>query len=330
VTDPPNATIIGAGIAGLTAARCLVEAGYHVSVIDKGRGVGGRMATRRIGDARLDHGAQFFTVRTEPFRQLVDSAIDAGVVEAWCNGFSNNDGHARYVCPNGMTALTKWMAAELAERGVDIALSTKATSIITDAHGWTVETEDGPSRLSQVLLSTAPVPQTLELLSSGGTTVAAEVDEVLRSIVYEPIFALLVTLDGPSAVPPPGGMQQSADEMFTFIGDNHQKRVSPVPAITFHLNSTISAQRWHDDNDAIVADVLPKIAPWTGNANVVDVQLHKWKYASLPEPSPQPHVVVSKDPGIFVVAGDAFATAKVEGAFTSGMSAADAIVAHAS
>ncbi len=50
-------TIVGAGIAGLAAARQLQSAGHEVQVIDKGCGVGGRMATRRIKGARLDHGA---------------------------------------------------------------------------------------------------------------------------------------------------------------------------------------------------------------------------------------------------------------------------------
>ncbi|MSO32728.1 MAG: FAD-dependent oxidoreductase, partial [Ilumatobacteraceae bacterium] len=57
--------VVGAGIAGLTAARALSHAGHSVIVLDKGRSVGGRMATRRIGDATVDHGAQFFTVRSD-------------------------------------------------------------------------------------------------------------------------------------------------------------------------------------------------------------------------------------------------------------------------
>ena len=59
--------VVGAGISGLLAARELSDAGWRVTVLDKGRGVGGRMATRRTGGARFDHGAQFFTVRDERF-----------------------------------------------------------------------------------------------------------------------------------------------------------------------------------------------------------------------------------------------------------------------
>ena len=41
--------IIGGGMAGLTAASELQGAGCRVLVLDKGRGVGGRLASRRIG-----------------------------------------------------------------------------------------------------------------------------------------------------------------------------------------------------------------------------------------------------------------------------------------
>ena len=87
-----DVVVIGAGMSGLVAARELVAAGARVRVIDKGRSVGGRLATRRIGDARLDHGAQFFTVRTPAFQQRVDDWLDRGLVRVWTHGFGDGDG----------------------------------------------------------------------------------------------------------------------------------------------------------------------------------------------------------------------------------------------
>ena len=55
--------VIGAGISGCSCAHKLSHAGHRVTVVEKGRGVGGRMATRRMDGARIDHGAQFYTAR---------------------------------------------------------------------------------------------------------------------------------------------------------------------------------------------------------------------------------------------------------------------------
>jgi predicted NAD/FAD-dependent oxidoreductase len=59
--------IIGAGMSGMAAASELSRAGLRVMVVDKGRAVGGRMASRRIGEAVFDHGAQFITARSDQF-----------------------------------------------------------------------------------------------------------------------------------------------------------------------------------------------------------------------------------------------------------------------
>ena len=63
--------VVGAGVAGLMAAQSLVKNGHDVVVVDKGRSPGGRLATRRIDNATLDHGAQFFTVRESLFESHV-------------------------------------------------------------------------------------------------------------------------------------------------------------------------------------------------------------------------------------------------------------------
>jgi predicted NAD/FAD-dependent oxidoreductase len=85
--------IVGAGLSGLVAARELQGAGVEVTVVDKGRSPGGRLATRRIGAATLDHGAQFFTVRTPAFQHRVDDWLDRGLVAVWTQGFDSGDGH---------------------------------------------------------------------------------------------------------------------------------------------------------------------------------------------------------------------------------------------
>ncbi|HRA66197.1 MAG TPA: NAD(P)-binding protein, partial [Caldilinea sp.] len=48
-TQPVDVVIVGAGLCGLMAGAVLAERGLRLVLLDKGRSVGGRLATRRIG-----------------------------------------------------------------------------------------------------------------------------------------------------------------------------------------------------------------------------------------------------------------------------------------
>lgn len=119
----PRIAVVGAGIAGLVAARTLHDHGLDVEVFEKSRGVGGRMATRRSDAGRpFDHGAQYFTVRDEHFARYVQSWVQDGVVAAWHgrivqlpegNVTHDKSDTARYVAIPAMTAIPRWIAAGL-------------------------------------------------------------------------------------------------------------------------------------------------------------------------------------------------------------------------
>ena len=80
---PERVAVVGAGIAGLTAARRLYRAGCDVVVLEKSRGVGGRASTRRCGELAFDHGAQYFTCRSDGFRETVRAWCRRGVAAIW-------------------------------------------------------------------------------------------------------------------------------------------------------------------------------------------------------------------------------------------------------
>lgn len=328
-STPPSTevVIIGAGLSGLVAARELLAAGKAVHIVDKGRGVGGRLATRRMGRARLDHGAQFFTVRGDEFRATVDAAIDAGVVDVWCRGFGETDGYPRYFCPNGMTGLAKWLTEQVTEAGATVSLGTRVSHIAKSEDNWELPLDSGERLRANDLIVTSPVPQTLDLLNDGSVAVDATIRAELEAMSYKPVISVLATLDGPSAIPTPGGVQQTEDEVFTFIADNQQKGISPEPAVTFHANGALSAERWDDHDDTVLGDLLAEAGPWLGTANVVEAQLKKWKYAGVYTPHRDRCVVAAKEPGALILAGDAFGGPKVEGAFNSGLAAARLLTA---
>jgi len=327
VTAPPDlpVAVVGAGLAGLAAARHLVAAGRDVVVVDKGRSVGGRLATRRIrvdglGEARLDHGAQFFTVRGQELAALVRTLEDQGLVRVWNHGFGDHDGHPRYVGVGGMNALAKHLAV-----GLDVRLDVAIAAIGPARGGGWHLAGSGLDLDAAAVVCTPPVPQTLALLAAGGTALDAGLAADLAGIEYDAVLAVLAVLDGAPALPATGGVQLDHGP-FTFVADNAAKGISALPALTLHTTDAVARDRWDDDPDAVLADLLDAAAPWIGRARVVTAQLKRWRYAAPRAPWPEPTVTVAAGPGPIVLAGDAFAGPRVEGAYRSGLAAAAAVL----
>jgi hypothetical protein len=311
--------VVGAGLAGLVAATTLQAAGHEVVVFDKGRSPGGRLATRRIGGATLDHGAQFFTVRSEPFAAQVDGWRREGLVEEWCRGFEPpGDGHPRYRVAGGMNALPKWLA-----RGLDVRCGHLVFAVRPGTRrAWSVALDDGTDSDADAVVVTAPVPQSFSLLVTAGVEMPAE----LLGTEYDRTLALLAVLDGPSSVPGPGGVQQP-DEAVSFVADNWAKGVSAVPALTLHASPSWSEAHWDDDRDALAAALERHAAPWLGGSRIVESQVKRWRFATPRRTWPDPCWRAADDRGALVLAGDAFAGPRMEGAACSGLAAAAAVLA---
>jgi renalase len=311
--------IVGAGMCGLVAGHRLVDSGAEVVVVDKGRSPGGRLATRRIGSATIDHGAQFFTVRTPALQRRVDDWIERGLVSVWSHGFSSNDGHARYVAPSGMNSLAKDLA-----RRLDVRCSTMAFAIRPAAAGdtsaaWQVVIDDGTAHAADAVIVTTPLPQAFALLADSGIAL----DESLMRMEYDRTIALLATLDRPAAIPTPGGLQGPTPEL-NFVADNVAKGVSATPAITVHASASWSESHWDDQLDDLRASLVDLVEPWLGDATVVEAQVKKWRFATPRSTWPDPCWIA--DNGTVVLGGDAFDGPRVEAAHNSGLAAAHALV----
>jgi hypothetical protein len=303
--------VVGAGLAGLTAARILAPH-REVIVLDKGRSVGGRMATRRIGTATLDHGAQFFTVRTDEFSAIVQPLRDDGSVVEWWRGVrAPEDGHPRLMVRGGMNALAKRWAD-----GLDVRCDTLAFSLTRQPNGWRVTIDDGSVVDADEVVLTCPIPQSFSLVISADV----DVPESLWRIDYDRTMCLLAVVDGPTAIGEPGGIQDA--EGWTFVADNHRKGVSGSPAVTLHADPAWSKAHWDDDTPAALSALVERARPLLGDATIIESQLKKWRYATPQSVWPDRCWFADDDPTL-VLAGDAFGGPRVEGAVLSGVAAAE-------
>jgi renalase len=311
--------IVGAGICGLVAANRLVESGAEVVVVDKGRSPGGRLATRRIGAATLDHGAQFFTVRTPALQRRVDDWVERGLVSVWTHGFSSDDGHPRYVATSGMNSLAKDLASSLDVRCSTMAFAIRPTAAGSTGAAWQVVIDDGTVHEADAVIVTTPLPQAFALLADSGIAL----DESLLRTDYDRTIALLATLDRPAAIPAPGGLQEPRPEL-NFVADNVAKGVSTTPAITVHASASWSEAHWDDQLDDLRASLIDLVDPWLGDATVIEAQVKKWRFAT--PRSTWANACWVADNGTVVLGGDAFDGPRVEAAHNSGLAAAHALV----
>ncbi|MDG1812503.1 MAG: FAD-dependent oxidoreductase [Porticoccaceae bacterium] len=315
--------IIGAGLAGLSAANDLRQAGRKVLVIDKGRGLGGRLAGRRIGDATFDHGAQFFTARESRFKAAVEGWIQAGVAEEWYSSYPGQpNGHPRYRGVPTMTAVAKFLATD-----IHVMRTTRVDSIGQQGNGWLAELDNGETVNAKAMLITSPIPQTIDLLATGKITVPTDKQTRLNRIQYESCIAVMAILDRPTAIESPGAIALE-DGPIAWITDNLQKGVSKIPAVTIHASGDFSAEHLNHDRMEIGQRLIDAAGVYLGDARVTEYQVHGWRYSKPTVVDDAPCILLSETTDLppLAVAGDAFAGPRFEGAVQSGWAAAKALM----
>lgn len=315
--------IIGAGIAGLAAARTLRAAGVDATLFDKGRGPGGRMATRWAGDLRFDHGAQYFTARGPDFRALVAQWRAAGLAAAW-------GGDAYVGTPEMNSPLRALAAAQTLLTGCPV------TALRRAADGrWTVAGADGPldapldapieapgnGDYAAVILA-VPAPQAVPLAASAGVVFPA-----IDPVRYAPCWALMLAFDRPVELPTP--WLRPDDAAIAWIARDAARPGRSSRRETVVVHATPSWSRHHLEADpSQVAELLWAAArPLIGGDGPEPCfrQAHRWRYALVEQAAGHPFLW-DADTGLGAC-GDWCRGPRVEAAFDSGVALARHVIA---
>ena len=268
--------VIGAGMAGLTVAALRAAAGDRVTVVDKGRRHGGRMATRRIDGTAYDTGVASFAVRSPSLRAEVEAWVAAGrAIEV--------DGEpGRFRGTPTMRALPTGLAEDC---GADVRLATTVVGLEARDGRWEVTVEEGldasarSSLAADALVLTAPAPQSAALLrTSGGTPLAApSTVAMLDAVHYVPCLAVLV--------------RPATD--------------SPVAPHTILADAASSAAHLDGDRTAAAAAIAAERSVMLGVPLEV-VHVHGWRYAQVPRGIDAPALRDDTSGAPLVLAGDLF------------------------
>jgi renalase len=312
---------------GVTAARTLSHQGHDVVVVDKARGPGGRMSTRRNADLRFDHGAQYFTARDPRFLQQIGAWQKRGLVRVWNAriatigdrvGSKKSQSTERFVAVPGMSAICSELARELA----DCRFNWAVRKLKRLEKGWILTSDERQTLECDALVITTPPEQARKLLAD------PEADELISGVEMMPCWALMFVLAEPMFAEYDAAFVNQGPLSWVSSQCSRPERPS-ANAWVLHASpewSSIHLEKSADEvRDRLIeaARELPLSQPFTVKSAVA----HRWRYALAREPL---HCgAIWLGPKNLALAGDWCNGSRVEGAFLSGIAAADRImVAH--
>ena len=320
--------VIGGGIAGLSAAHRLGEHGLEVRVFEKSRGLGGRSATRRIGELWFDHGAQYFTVRDERWARTVAPLEERGAIARWEPRIvrllaDGSVGKAkvseRYVGVPGMSALGSALAGDTA-----VVRETRIASLHrSEAGEWNLASDQGPTLgpFSAVIL-TCPAPQAADLLEDVAPALAAS----CRMAVMQPCWAAMVAFEESLSLDFDAAFIDDAVLAWAACESSKPGRVRKPEGWTLHATPEWSAEKLEDSGEAVVDALLRRFFHLVAQAEELPPVIrvaHRWRFARSAQPRPLD--VVEDADGLLGLAGDWTGGDRLEGAFLSGVRVADTI-----
>ena len=302
--------IIGSGMAGLACARRLAEAGHAPVVLDKGRGIGGRVATRRVGDLQFDHGAQYVNAHGSGFAAVLHSLGDS--VAGWQDG----TGRTHNVGVPGMSAIPRALGA-----GLEIRQNAQVARVMQDDDGWALHLDTDTMRAARVVV-TVPAPQVAGLLGAEHPMVAA-----LAPVRLAPCLTLMAAVTAPA----PFIARQDADDPLAWIAQDSAKPSRPQSTTTLWVaqsGEAFSRAYLEESPTQIAARMLPLLCGRLGVTadRVTHASAHRWRYARVTQALGQPFLR-SPDATLYL-GGDWCIGPRIEAAWTSGTAIADDILAR--
>ncbi|MFN5854293.1 MAG: NAD(P)/FAD-dependent oxidoreductase [Pseudanabaenaceae cyanobacterium] len=336
--------VIGAGLAGLTCAQQLQQAGINVTVVEKSNGLGGRMATRRIQGTWIDHGAQYISPRDDGFVRFMRKLEEKQIVEPWGRNIyiataqglrplQSDEIYPRYICTSGMTGIAKYIAQEFLSQGDQhkhrICNNTRIIGVQCDDQQWRLTTQNNEEITADAIVATMPAPQFLPLfesvLDNGSNFLQA-----VRLVKFLPNMTIMAGYDYSGvALPKWQGVKYEDDNILTWVSCNTSKHSSVQKQLVLVLQSSADfATQSMEEPDLEIAGkpMLIHAGKTLGKAfgSPEWWQVHRWRFAFADEPLGI-SCLSTASPLPLVCAGDWCAGRTIEAAYTSGMAAAESL-----
>lgn len=282
-----NIIIIGSGIAGLSAANYLSSKKFNVTVLDKGKYPGGRISTRRGEDFIFNHGAQFFTAKSNEFKKICNRAVNDNVLVNWVDSKKN-----RFIGNPDMREFSLWLSQNLTifqENVVERLDYNEQFIVNTNKKKFTC---DG-------LIITAPSSQTASLIKNLDETF----HELIEKVEYFPCWCVMLSLRDMSLK----NFYIDEKSIFNWIVSENNKIKNQLNhnCLTIHTNERFSVENLDETKEVALDKIVQEFTKiyQVKTQDIIYKNIHRWRYAKVKKPFPQEENKISKKIP-FGIAGD--------------------------
>ena len=307
--------IAGTGLSAIFAAiRIRSQMDVNLLMFDKARGLGGRLATRRVDNGKFDHGAQYFNLselkEIPEIKELIDSKIICSL--------ENSD---KFFAPGGMTNIAKFLL-----EGFDIKKQHKLIDFKKNGHEYILNFENTESLACNDLILSCPMPQTIEILENSDPNYLKDFMTDLSILEYEPCIVLMIKSKNKLA-----HLNKELGNLYegrniSWVGDNSLKQVSDVENFyTVQCNENFSKENFENEYERTNDLLKTELETIFGDGYEI-LSNHKWRYSVPKNFYEGDDSLIIREENFIGLCGDIFTNGKFSGAIKSGISIADKYV----
>lgn len=325
--------IIGAGISGLTAGEKLAKAGHDVTVIEKNRALGGRLATFKKDGEIFDYGVSSVISSEPAFKSFMDELEEKQILKQWSRDFALFDGtqlheinpnrppNSYHVSEQGINSIATYLS-----RWVDVKSKEKAgglTHIGADRgkkRSWMINLTSISVFECDAVILAAPAPEAYGVLQTAqDETPTRRIIRHIDEVQYDPCFSLMATYANED-VPSWKGIE-CEDHTLRWIGNESSKLAEPTKT-SMVIRSSPGFARKHalTDREEVTRLLLERASEISDSwlINPQWTKLHHWKYYEARNPLNDYFMELEMEEAPLALVGDYMRGNSIQSAYLSG------------
>jgi len=327
--------VVGAGLSGLSCARELKRLQREPRVIERSSSVGGRIATKHLGENLFDYGPVFFHGRDASFVNSLMSQKPESNLVGWpqrvrgsgspCQPDSFEENQTRWAVRGGLRSAVQSLA-----EGFEIEFGQQVDELVLEEDGWLLRSNSGQSWKTPTLILTLAHEQNLKLLQGVNHPT---INNLVEGMGFHSSLTCLTLAAFYDHVPEEldWDIWYPEGSHFTLISNETSKHGGVGQIIVFQAKPVWSRNRMDLDpqiwSNEILDEARTLLGAWA--AQPAEVYPHRWRYARMDASSFLPRPLLIQVNHFWLgIAGDLYHPNRgLEASWLSGQKLAQDVVA---